>query len=175
MPQTVPSFTELLDGAQHSALHLEMRDAYGVDDEAEEFALWQRTGARWEGEQAEAYWQPWVDLVAAAVARGVVVRRARIVSEPVTDYVRFEHAGTDWNLAAGEQVRWLPRRETLGIPLPGADFWLIDGRIVRFNHFSGDGAVVEPEASDDPAVLALCASAFEAVWERAVPHDQYKV
>lgn len=37
--------------------------------------------------------RPWFDLVRAHVARGVEFRRARIVSEPVTDYIRFEHEG----------------------------------------------------------------------------------
>lgn len=175
MPSNVPNFDELLKSAQHSAVHLEMRDAYGVADEAEEFDLWRRTGRRWEGEQAEAYWRPWVDLIAETVARGVTVRRARIVSEPVTEYIRFEHAGTEWNLRAGELVRWLPRRQASDIALPGNDFWLIDERAVRFNIFSGDGAVVEPDYSEDPAVAKLCASAFEAVWECAVLHEDYKV
>lgn len=28
--------------------------------------------------------------------------------------------------------------------------------------------------SDDPTVAALCAAAFTAVWERAVPYEDYK-
>ena len=53
--------------------------------------------------------RPWLDLIREVTGRGVPVRRARVVSEPVTDYIRFEHATTDSNVAAGEQVRWLPR------------------------------------------------------------------
>jgi hypothetical protein len=47
-------------------------------------------------------------LVQEVVARGVVMRRAGIVSEPVTDHIRYEHAITPLNLRAGEDVRWLP-------------------------------------------------------------------
>ncbi|MFF7216576.1 DUF6879 family protein [Streptomyces sp. NPDC008238] len=171
----VPDFPELLRSATRSALHLEMRDAYGVAEEAEEVGHFLRTGRPWTGERAEANWKPWLDLVGEIVARGVVVRRARIVSEPVTDYIRFEHAITAWNLRAGEDVRWLPRRRAVDLALPGADFWLIDGRAVRFNLFSGDGAVVDPTYSEDPAVTKLCADAFDAVWERATPHADYTV
>jgi hypothetical protein len=72
-------------------------------------------------------------LVRHHVARGVKFRRARIVSEPVTDYIRFEHAITAGvNLAGGEQVRWLPRRRASDLCLPGNDFWPFDGRLVRF-------------------------------------------
>ncbi|MGW0548312.1 DUF6879 family protein [Streptomyces altiplanensis] len=40
-------------------------------------------------------------LVERTVALGVKVRRARVASEPVTEYIRFEHAITDANLCAG--------------------------------------------------------------------------
>jgi len=174
MPQNVPSFAELLDGARRTAVHLETRDAYGVADEADDFARWKSTGER-DIDPGSPYWAPWVDLVRRTVARGVAVRRARIVSEPVSDYIRFEHAGTPVNLAAGEQVRWLARRRASDIALPGNDFWLIDGRLIRWNHFTGDGASGGGEVSEDPAAAKLCADAFEAVWERATSHEDYKI
>lgn len=105
-------------------------------------------------------------------ARGVSVRRARIVSEPLSDYSRHSQAGAVVNIAAGEEVRYLPRRHASDIALPGTDFWLIDGRLVRWNHFTGNGTSAGGEMSDDPAA-ALCASAFTAAWERAVPYEDY--
>ncbi|WP_329131405.1 hypothetical protein OG552_10120 [Streptomyces sp. NBC_01476] len=174
MPSNAPTFAELLDGARSSAVHLEMRDVYGVDSEAADFAHWRATGER-DVDPGSPYWAPWVDLVQRTVARGVAVRRARIVSEPVTAYIRYEHAGTVVNLGAGEQVRWLPRRQASNIALPGNDFWLIDDRLVRWNHFSGDGASGGGEISEEPAVAKLCADAFDAVWNRAIPHNEYKI
>jgi hypothetical protein len=63
------------------------------------------------------------------------------------------------------------------IALPGSDFWLFDGKVVMFNHFTGEGDWADPEdtVSDDPAVAKLCAEAFETVWDQAVPHEQYTV
>lgn len=175
MPQTdvLPGFDELLDGAQTSALHLEMRDGYGVPAESPTFAQWLATGER-ELDPASDYWKFWADLVRRTVARGVVVRRARIVSEPLSDYARYGLIGAQVNAAAGEEVRYLPRRRASDIALPGNDFWLIDGRLIRWNHFSGNGAPADGEMSDDPAAAALCVSAFTAVWERAVPLADYK-
>ena len=97
------------------------------------------------------------------------------MSEPVSEYTRFLHDGTFTNVAAGERIRWLPRRRASDIALPGNDFWLIDGRLIRWNHFSGDGASAGGEISEDPAAAKLCGTAFEAVWERAIPHDKYKI
>ncbi|MEW2253213.1 DUF6879 family protein [Streptomyces sp. NPDC006975] len=174
MSQSVPSFADLLDSARESAVHLEMRDSYSVATEAEAFARWKETGEV-DSDPHSPYWAPWTALIRRLTARGATVRRARIVSEPVSDYIRYEHAGTAANVAAGEQVRWLPRRQASDIALPGNDFWLIDGRLIRWNHFTGDGASAPGEISEDPAAARLCAEAFETVWARAIPHDEYKI
>jgi hypothetical protein len=119
-------------------------------------------------------WPDWIAAIREVVANGVVVRRARIISEPVTDYVRYEYALTDGlNIAAGESVRWLPRRLASDLALPGNDFWLFDGRLVLFNHFGGDGSSGGKELRHESSVVQLCAAAFDAVWNRAIPHEIY--
>ncbi|EST31597.1 DUF6879 family protein [Streptomyces roseochromogenus] len=171
----VPDFAALLRSAERSAAHLEMRDVYAVGDEAEDFARFRRTGVHPDLDPDSAGWSGWVPLVRETVTRGVQMRRARIVSEPVTDYIRFEHAGTAVNLAAGEQVRWLPRRMASDIALPGNDLWLIDERLVLFHWFTGDGDWAGHEFNEDPAVVKMVTAAFETVWERAVPHEHFAV
>ncbi|MFE2105450.1 DUF6879 family protein [Kitasatospora sp. NPDC059463] len=163
---------EGLAGARSSAVHLEMRDSYTPGDP--EFARW-RAGHRYGNDPARLpdWWGPWADLVGETTRRGVVVRRARIVSEPVTDYIRYEHDLTFANIAAGELVRWLPRRRAADIALPGTDLWMFDGSVVLFTYFSGAGEVVDRELRTDPDVVDLVNSAFEAVWERATPHEDY--
>ncbi|MFJ5294274.1 MULTISPECIES: DUF6879 family protein [unclassified Streptomyces] len=176
MPQSEPNFRELMEAAQHSAVHLEMRDIYGVGDEAADFTHWQSTGLR-DSDPGSAYWTPWVDLISRAIKRGVTVRRARVVSEPVTEYIRYEHAGTSVNVHAGEKVRWLPRHRAAELLLPGSDLWIFDGSSVLFNHFTGEGnwAPRGMELRTEPKLVRQCADAFEAVWERGTPHDQYEI
>jgi hypothetical protein len=158
--------------AHRSAVHLEMRDCYMRNDPA--FLAWQH-GHRHDPDDRASWWRPWLDVVVEATCRGVVMRRARIVSEPISDYIRYEYDGTFTNVAAGEDVRWLPRRQTRDLAIPGVDFWVFDNQLVIFNHFSGDGQPAPPtmEPCDDPAVVALCASAFETVWQRAIPYVEY--
>lgn len=100
----VTAFSELLAGARHSAVHLEMRDSYGIAGEAAEFEEFQRTGVHPDLDPEGEGWSGWVSMIRAAVARGVVVRRARIVSEPVTAYIRYEHAGTVTPAASTDAV-----------------------------------------------------------------------
>ncbi|MEU4210231.1 DUF6879 family protein [Streptomyces sp. NPDC026206] len=174
MSQNVPSFEELLHGCERSAVHLETRDVYAVDYEKSGFTAW-RAGHRHNPADRASWWRPWLDLVSATVSRGVVIRRARIVSEPVTEYIQYEHSGTFTNIAAGESVRWLSRRHASDLCLPGNDFWVFDDRLVRFNHFTGDGSSIGGEMREEEAVVKLCSSAFEAVWDRAVPHEEFHV
>lgn len=165
-----PTFEELFGQCERFALHLEMRDGYMRSDPA--FIAWQR--GEYDG-SGERWWRPWTELMKEATGRGVKVRRARIVSEPISEYIRFEHEVTEMNIAVGEQVRWLPRRRATDLALPGNDFWLFDDTLVLINHFDGDGEVTEHELiTDSPALAKLCANAFEAVWERAIPHEQYQ-
>ncbi|WP_370349204.1 DUF6879 family protein [Catenulispora sp. EB89] len=85
------------------------------------------------------------------------------------------HVGISVNLAAGEEVCWLPRRLASDLALPGSDFWLIDARGVRFSLFNGDGDLAKPQYTEDPARAKLCADAFEAVWGLAIPHGEFVI
>jgi hypothetical protein len=164
---TVPPFGELIAATTRSAVHLETRDAYTPDDP--QFLDWLA------GKPVPAPAGPaWYELVRALTAKGVQFRRARIVSEPLADYIRFEYESTALNIAAGEQVRWLSRRQGTGLLVPLNDYWVLDGQLVRFGYFAGNGDFLEDGLDDDPGVVRSCAEAFEAVWDRAIPHDKYR-
>lgn len=163
---------EGLTNARHSAVHLEMRDAYQPNDP--EFIAWQKGKRLDPAADRSTWWRPFLDVVTETTARGVIMRRARIVSEPVTDYIKYEYDVTFPNVAAGELVHWLPRRKAADIPLPGTDLWMFDNSAVLFTYFSGIGEVVDREWCTEPAVVALVSTAFETVWERATSHEEYK-
>lgn len=161
------------DTFEREAVHLEMRDTYAVEDERERFARFLEKGYRDHDAEAEER-QPWMTLLQEATKAGKTFRRARIISEPVTDYIRYEWAGAGYSVEAGEQIKWLPRRLASSIALPGNDFWLFDGSTVVFTVFTGEGDVLERQLTADPAVVRLCHSAFEAVWSIAIPHSEYR-
>lgn len=165
------TFDGLLAGATKSAVHLEMRDTYYGNPR---FEAWQN-GARIDWSDRASWWRPFHQDIADAVSRGVVVRRARVVSEPVTEYIRWEHYVTRGNVEAGEQVRWLPRRRTADLLMPGCDFWIFDEQVIRVHDFAGNGDFLGEEFSDDRALVELNAAAFERVWGRAIPHQDYEI
>lgn len=161
-----------LEAARRSAVHFESRDVYTPDDP--DYLGWV-VGKRFD---PAVRYREWFDLIAATVTRGVQVRRARIVSEPVTDYIRFEYDVTaGLNVAAGEQVRWLPRRRAVGLLVPAVDCWIFDDEMVIFNHFAGDGSWPGEESGtevcEDPQLAYWYAAAFDDVWARGIDHVDY--
>ncbi|MES4908219.1 MULTISPECIES: DUF6879 family protein [unclassified Streptomyces] len=165
-----PTFEELFRDCQRTAIHLEMRDGYMRSDPA--FIDW-KTGKTFDPAER---WADWHAIVTEATARGVEVRRARVVSTPVSEYIRFEYDVTaGLNIDAGEDVRWLSRRGATDLALPGNDFWLFDSSLVLVNHFDGEGENMEVELTEDPEVAKLCESAFESVWQRGTPHADFEL
>jgi hypothetical protein len=157
---------------RHEALHLEMRDVYATDIEKDRFATW-LAGQPLDSAAEAAWWQPWFDLMKRNTDAGKTLRRLRIVSEPISDYIRFEWLDAAQLVRAGEDVRWLPRRKASPLLLPGNDFWMFDQQTVVFTYFSGDGHVLDHEITTEPTIVARCAEAFEQAWRIAIPHHAY--
>ena len=162
------TFAELLAATDASVIRFEMRDSY--DQTEQGFAEWKATG------ETGAYdWGDHLDVIRTAAARGVTIRRVRVVSEPLSDYLRWEHACTTVNIEAGEDIRWLPRTKAADLMLPGADCFVFDHRVVRWNFQRGDGTNPRHYTfSSDPRTIRDIVAAFELAWNRATPHADYK-
>jgi hypothetical protein len=161
----------LIAGFSHEALHLEMRDVYAAADHSR-FRKW-LAGEPLDPTAEADWWQPWRDMMRGHRAAARTLRRLRVVSEPVTDYIRFEWQDADELVKAGEDVRWLPRQQASAVILPVNDLWSFDNEIIVFTHLSGDGQVQGYELTRDPALVTQCLTAFEAAWRAAIPHSEY--
>jgi len=163
------AFDQLLTNFDREAIHLETRDAYGTAVELPHMAKWVV------GEPDDLRWlDGWCDTVRGHVTAGRSVRRARIVSEPLSDYQRWSHSIAHPMVAAGEDIRWVPRRLLSSVCVPGNDYYLFDDRLVVFLHYTGSGLAADRVTSTDPADVALCRRAFEAVWTYAIAHRDYE-
>ncbi|MER8068016.1 DUF6879 family protein [Streptomyces sp. NPDC094034] len=163
---------ELFDSFTHDAFHLELRDDYGSPVEDTPYARWQR------GEPDDFRWlDPWMALMKRAIAEGRTVRRVRVVSEPHSRYVGWEHSLTRLNLEAGEDIRWLPRHqlpEGITLPVAGNDWWLFDDQLLAVGHFDSEGRVLGSELIEDPETVAECVRVRNRLWAAAIPHVDYR-
>lgn len=161
----------LIAGFQREALHLEMRDTYAAADHSR-FRRW-LAGEEFDPAEEAEWWRPWRGMMSRHRDADRVLRRLRVVSEPVTEYIRFEWLDAAELVRSGEDVRWLPRQHASGLLLPGNDFWCFDAETVVFTHFSGGGEVQGYELTTDHALAGRCTTAFEEAWTIAVPHREY--
>ncbi|MGW0324235.1 DUF6879 family protein [Nocardia sp. NPDC003183] len=162
-------FDNLLRSARQEAFHLEVQDTYSTPDETQPFRDFLNGGP------ADDYsWlRGWLDLVEETAARGVAVRRARVVTVPHTDYTRWLLEVSYQNAAAGEQIRYLSRHDVDAAQLTVDDWWLFDRNSVAFTVFEPDGRWRGGAVTTDPRIVAYCVRVRDLVWEAAVPHSEY--
>ena len=101
--------------------------------------------------------QGWCATLREHVKAGRSVRRARVVSEPFSDYQRWSHSIAYPMVEAGEDIRWVPRRLVSSVALPGNDFYLFDDRLALFLLYTGNGLSAGMLSSADPADLGCAA------------------
>ncbi|MFI0482744.1 DUF6879 family protein [Actinomadura sp. 9N215] len=152
------------------AFHLELRDTYGVDEENGPFLAWLN------GEPDDYRWRrSWLTHVREVTSAGVSVQRLRVVTEPHTDYVRWEIAMDPANVEAGEDVRYLPRHLSNGIMFPDEDCWLFDDEKLVLSLFQPDGRSGGFALADDPGLLNEYRRARDTGWSRAIPSADYAI
>jgi hypothetical protein len=163
---------QLIESCEHDSFHLELRDDYSVPDENGPFESWLR------GESVDySFMESWVRMVKRLTGEGKTVRRVRVVTEPHTPYIEWEHATTALNVEAGEEIRWLPRHlatEELVFPFNGRDWWLIDGRLLAVGHLDAAGRVLGHEVIEDRETVATAAAFRDHLWSLAAPHHEYQ-
>ncbi len=166
---TDEEFDSFLSRFQREALHLETRDTYGTAMELPHLAKWAA------GEADDLEWlQGWCSTLREHVRAGRSVRRARIVSEPLSDYQRWSYSIAYPMVDAGEDIRWVPRRLVSSVALPGNDFYLFDDHLIVFLIYAENGLATDRIMSTDPADIRLCRTAFEAVWKLSIAHSDYQ-
>jgi len=166
---TYDELAVLFKSFRREALHLEMRDSYGTAVEIPHLRKWEA------GEPDDTDWlQPWFELVGTGTQAGKVFRRACIVSEPISNYQKWALKDTALFVAAGEDIRWVPRSRVSTVALPGNDFWLFDDEIVVFLIFAASGLVVDRYRTTDRSAIELCRTSFEEVWKLSIPNSEYR-
>jgi hypothetical protein len=169
-PVSYDDLNTLCKSITRSFVHLETRDSYGTEVELPNMAKWRR------GEHDDLAWLAWwLEMLRGHAAAGRTCRRARIVSEPLSDYQRWTLSHASVFVDAGEEIRYMSRSLLPTVALPGSgDFYVFDDELVLFLHYSGNGANSAFETTGDRATVKACAQAFSVVWDRAKPVRDYR-
>ncbi|MPZ84196.1 MAG: hypothetical protein GEV28_28865 [Actinophytocola sp.] len=150
------------------AFHLEVQDSYHTPEEAGPFHTFltgQPDDLSWHG--------PWLGLVREVTRAGKRIHRVRVVTVPHVDYTRWGLTIAPHNIAAGEDIRWLPRHLVNAADLPADDFWLLDDDRVVFTVFEPGGRFAGGASTVDPTIVKYCRAIRDRLWQLAIPHVQY--
>ncbi|MBF6326943.1 DUF6879 family protein [Nocardia transvalensis] len=162
------AFNDLFREAKNEAFHLEVKDSYETPEESEPFR-------RFLNDQPDDYaWlQEWLDLITETTARGVKVHRARVVTVPHTDYVRWSLKVALQNTRAGEEIRYLPRHSIKFSELTTDDWWLFDNDVLGFTVFEPSGRWAGAAVTTDPRIVDYARKVKHRVWPLAMPFREY--
>jgi hypothetical protein len=162
---------DLFENSKYTARRLEPRDTYNADPEDED--LRRRYIA---GELTDfSYMDDWVADLKRWRSRGKRIQRVRIVTEPLSDDARYLLALARINLAAGDEIRYLPRHRAaeLQLGLPDEDYWIFDSTTAAIIHFDDDDRLTAWELIDDPAEIVPRLHHFEAAWHYSVSREEF--
>lgn len=151
-----------------TAFHLEVQDSYHTPDEAGPFQLFLT-----QQNDDFAWHQPWLDLLRNVTAGGKAINRVRVVTVPHGDYTRWGLTVAPLNIAAGEDIRWLPRHLIDADTVSTDDYWLFDDDLVVFTVFEPNGRFVGGATTNDPRIISYCREVRDRVWTAAIPHNKY--
>lgn len=155
---------------RYSLFRLETLQNYSGTSEDDALAEWQHTGDIPLTDEL----QTWCDRIHHRVAQGCRVQRVHVVTEPLTDYVRFELASYAPNVQAGEDVRVIPvHGDRWPRDVQASDFWLIDARRLWTMHYAPDGEWLGAEPTTDPQRIADACAQRDAAIAQSLSWREY--
>lgn len=161
---TRQEFEHLFDTFEHTAWRLECQGEYHEPEEEEPLRRFLA------GEPDDGAWfADWPAWIRKQRTSGRTVGRVRMLTEPLTDYLRFELSITPAAVEAGEDIRVLSEVHFRALDVPTTDFWIFDGRTVAELAFGTTG-VLGAEIISDPARVAAYRDRQRRTWDAAVPY-----
>lgn len=165
---TADDLQRLFASFQRTARRLEPRDAYASPQEDEAVRRFLA------GEEVDVSWRGfWLELVSGAVSAGKRFERVRVVADPPTGYQRYGLWSSQFNVAAGEDIRYLRRDRANALNLPSHDFWVFDSAQLAVLYFSADHRFIGAHVVTELAVVRQHERWLDTAVEHAAPYQEY--
>ncbi|MFZ0119204.1 MAG: DUF6879 family protein [Pseudonocardiaceae bacterium] len=168
-----PSFDDYFELARTDIFRLETLQTYGNSGEDAALAAFEAG----EPHLITPGKREWIALVTERTAAGCTMHRVHVVTEPITDYLRFE---LNWGYApndkAGERIGIIPvpPGEPWPTELPErTDFWLFDLTVLYVLRYDQNGAWHSTEQVTEPGAIEQARRWREAALRLAVPWRDY--
>jgi hypothetical protein len=120
-----------------------------------------------------SYHENWLNMVREATAEGRLFSRVRVVTFPLTDYIRFTMWVAGYTRKAGDDIRYLTRDQAAVARLPAHDFWLFDSRKLVMMNFDENARFVGAEVVGDPSAIVEYNYWRDAARHHALTPDEF--
>jgi hypothetical protein len=120
-----------------------------------------------------SYHENWLNMVREATAGGRLFSRVRVVTFPLTDYIRFTMWVAGYTRKAGDDIRYLTRDQAAAAELPAHDFWLFDSRKLVMMNFDENARFVGAEVIEDPSAIVEHSYWRDAARHHALTPDEF--
>jgi hypothetical protein len=161
-------FGDLFATIERSSWRWECQGHYAVDDD--ELEQW-RAGTAQRGDADDLRWRSYVQGLRQ---RGIPFERVRMLTDPLTDYLRWMLETTDWNIESGEDIRWIDQATAADFGMPTYDFYIFDDDRVAIFRFDDAKVLLGVDLIDDADVVEKHQAWRAAVWKHAIPHADYR-
>lgn len=169
---TEAEFDDLLSSFARTAFRLETRDSYALGYEAADYERFLAGDPVPPPEVS--WWRPWLDQITDLTRAGKRISRVRILAEPPTDYQRWELWAAPWHAGAGEDIRYLRRRDAVSAGLPvTSDWWLLDDERVILMRFDAEGRITGKLLVTSPDVAARHREWRDLAVLNAMPAEEF--
>jgi hypothetical protein len=168
MPTAVDraGFQALFDNWNRSAWRFECQGVYREPKEQEPLRRFLA------GEPDDLAWyQSWPNRIRGWRDAGKIIGRVRQLTEPLTDYLRFELFITPPAVEAGEDIRILSV-DRVPPGLPRQDFWIFDDARVALMRFGPDG-VAGADIITDPNEVQRYLTLQETAIRASLPYNDW--
>lgn len=171
LPPYAREFSSWFSQFERACFRLETLASYGGSGEDASFAAY--LAGQYPPPDAER--QDWTRLVRTATSHGRIMSRVHVVTEPLSDYLRFELAWSyPQSVAAGEDVRiLLATGDEWPADVPRSDFWLFDDRELFNMAYAPDGTWLGAEHVTNPAAVTRACRARDVAWRLAQPWAEF--
>lgn len=160
-------FAALFPAVTASSWRWECQGHYAVDQD--ELDQWLAGTPKAEDDSDRA----WYAYIRSLAGRAIPFQRVRMLTDPLTDYLRWMLATTHRNIAAGEDIRWITQGEASELGMPDYDFYVFDDDRIAILHFDNAKILTGATIDDAPHVVDQHRRWRDLVWQHAVRHEDY--
>jgi hypothetical protein len=153
---------------RHSAYRLELLDEY--DSPSTRVRVARFLTGQPDDAEVRTYWDR---VVGEARRAAKTMQRVHVITEPPTDYLRFELAFYRGSVLAGEDIRILSGDLATDLDLPGFDYWLFDDERAAVMYYGDRGTWLHTEIVTESSFVADCRRWRDQALSRAISLGNY--